>query len=292
MLSSGDRDRTAWRTGDEANPPAERSHFEPGSGAYQIFILGLSLYVLAALTVETLFHIGSETRQILARADTAACMLFLVDFIVSLARAPRRGHYFVRWGWIDLASSIPTVRVLRWGRFVRAVRIIRVLRGVRAGRELTRFVLGRRAEGVFLAVVSLALILVLFGAMAVLQFEAAAGGNIRTGEDAIWWAFSTVATVGSGSLFPVTLGGRVVAMVLMIAGVGLFGTFAGFVASWFLAPGERRQNVELDDLLGEMRELRRTMEMSRAHGEVDSRRDRPANESRSRWMKGRSEEQQ
>ena len=255
--------------GAEAGPPAEHSRFEPGSGAYQVFILGLSLYVLAALAVETLFHIDSETRHILARADAAACVLFLADFFVSLARAPRRGQYFLQWGWIDLVSSIPTVRVLRWGRFVRAVRIIRVLRGVRAGRELARFVLGRRAEGVFLAVVSLALILVLFGAMAVLQFEAPAGGNIRTGEDAVWWAFSTVATVGSGSLFPVTVGGRVVALVLMIAGVGLFGTFAGFVASWFLAPGERQQKVELDDLLTEMHELRRAIETRRAPGERD-----------------------
>jgi voltage-gated potassium channel len=269
----------------------QRPRIEPGSGAYQVFILGVSLYVLAALSAETLLNLDPDVRHILVRADAAACVIFLADFFVNLVRAPRRGHYFLRRGWIDLVSSIPTVRVLRWGRFISAVRIIRVLRGVRAGRELARFVLGRRAEGVFLAVVSLTLILVVLGSMAVLQFEAPAHGNIRTGEDAIWWAFSTVATMSPGSLFPVTAGGRVVAMILMVAGVGLFGTFAGFVASWFLAPGERKQDIELDGLMQDIRELQGAVKTSGASGKAGGSPDQSRSENRPGRPTGEMEDQ-
>jgi len=81
------------------------------------------------------------------------------------------------------------------------------------------------------------LVVVLFsGSIAALHFESAStDGNIRTAGDALWWAIVTVTTVGYGDLYPVTVEGRVVAVVLMVAGVGTFATLAGALASWFLA---------------------------------------------------------
>jgi hypothetical protein len=51
-----------------------------------------------------------------------------------------------------------------------------------------------------------------------------------------------VTTVGCGDRFPVSTGGRLIAVALMIVGVGLFGTLTGIVAKWFLAPGEEAQD--------------------------------------------------
>ena len=50
----------------------------------------------------------------------------------------------------------------------------------------------------------------------------------------MWWACATITTVGYGDRYPITTEGRIVGVVLMTVGVGLFGTFTGFVASWFL----------------------------------------------------------
>ena len=58
--------------------------------------------------------------------------------------------------------------------------------------------------------------------------------NIKTAEDALWWSYVTITTVGNGDRFPVTTGGRIIGTLLMTAGVGLFGTFTAFVSSWFL----------------------------------------------------------
>ena len=60
--------------------------------------------------------------------------------------------------------------------------------------------------------------------------------NIQTPGDALWWAMTTITTVGYGDRYPVTPEGRVVAAMLMTVGVGCFGVFTGLVASWFLAP--------------------------------------------------------
>lgn len=226
------------------------------NGPYLVFILFLSAYALLALALATLVPLSPETRQILAYADTAVCLLFFLDFLISLARAEHRGRYFLQWGWLDLLSSIPMVESLRWGRAARILRIIRVLRGLRATRVLTGFLLERRAEGAFLAAFLITFLLVFTSAVAVLQFETDPAANIRTAEDALWWAVVTVTTVGYGDRYPISSEGRLMAALLMAAGVGLFGTLSGFVASWFLQPSRTRIEVELERLLKQVLELR------------------------------------
>jgi voltage-gated potassium channel len=210
---------------------------------YQLFILALSLYALAALSVDVLFPVSAETRQILEASDAAVCVLFFIDFLIQLVRAPSRWGYFWRWGWLDLLSSVPMVDALRVGRLVRVVRIFRVLRGLRSTRLLASFILERRVESAFLAAALVSLLLIVFASIAVLQFEMGhSGANIKTAEDALWWAITTITTVGYGDRFPVSTEGRLVAAVLMMAGVGLFGTLSGFIASWFLRPADTRQH--------------------------------------------------
>jgi voltage-gated potassium channel len=80
-----------------------------------------------------------------------------------------------------------------------------------------------------------AILFVFFSAIAILQVENDPNSNIKTAEDAFWWAYVTLTTVGYGDRFLVTTEGRIIAGILMTAGVGPVGTFAGFVASWFAA---------------------------------------------------------
>ena len=62
--------------------------------------------------------------------------------------------------------------------------------------------------------------------------------NITTAGDALWWGIVTVTTVGYGDQYPVTTGGRFVGVFVLILGVGLFGTFTGFLANSFLSEAE------------------------------------------------------
>lgn len=235
------------------------STLRTNSPAYELFILSLSLFAILSLAVQTALYLDPESRTILEYADLGICILFLLDFALSLARAPDRMKYFFQWGWLDLASSIPTLDIARWGRAARVVRVIRVLRGVRATRILARLVLERRAESTFLAASLVAILLVVVASISILQFENAPDSNIKSAEDALWWAFATITTVGYGDRFPVTGEGRAVAVLLMCAGVGLFGTFSAFLAAWFLA-SHGDESEELRALRDEVEHLRRTRE--------------------------------
>jgi voltage-gated potassium channel len=99
-----------------------------------------------------------------------------------------------------------------------------------------KYVFKNKAKGAFTSVAILALLLVIFCSIAILQVEKAPDSNIKSAEDAIWWAYVTITTVGYGDKYPVTTEGRIIAAVLMTAGVGLFGTFTAYVASWFVEP--------------------------------------------------------
>jgi voltage-gated potassium channel len=230
--------------------------------AYQLFMLALCIYALVALGAEAVYPQATEVQQLLTYADTAVCGLFFVDFCISLYRAENRWRYFYTWGWLDLLSSIPTLDLARWGRAARIARIVRVLRGIRATRILAGVLLEQRRQSGILAAALLALLLLTLASISILHVETVAASNIRTAEDAIWWALTTITTVGYGDHYPVTTEGRFVAGILMCAGVGLFGMFSGFLASWFVEPDTKQGQQDLDALRQEIRSLRALLEGS------------------------------
>jgi voltage-gated potassium channel len=232
--------------------------------AYQVFMLCLCVWSLAVLAAGTFVNWNESTRAILEYADTAVCAFFFFDFLYSFTKSKHKLAYMASWGWIDLLSSIPALDALRWGRAARLSRILRVLRGVKSARELTHFVVERRAKGVFLASILVTLLLLVASSIAVLEFEKPEHGNIATAQDAMWWAISTMTTVGYGDRFPTTAEGRLVAVFLMAAGVGLFGTMSGVVASWFLSPAAKEADEDMREVKMMLRELQEQLS-SRGH---------------------------
>ena len=80
-----------------------------------------------------------------------------------------------------------------------------------------------------------AALLLLMGALAALDAERnATGSNIQTFGDALWWAASTITTVGYGDVTPISTTGRFIAVALMVGGIALLGTVTATIASWFV----------------------------------------------------------
>jgi voltage-gated potassium channel len=233
----------------------------------QCLILLLSVYVLAALFIQRVFLLSPETNVLLDRIDFAICLIFIYDFFVRLYRAESKTS-FLKWGWIDLVSSIPMFDFLRWGRLVRIIRILRILRAFRSTKILVHYLFRNRAKGTFETVALISIVLVIFSSIAILHFEDLPESNIKTPGDAMWWAFVTITTVGYGDKFPVTYEGRIIAAVLMTAGVGLFGTFTAYVATFFLEAEQKKEEGEIQQLIREVRLLRSKLEaIERGHNQ-------------------------
>lgn len=232
------------------------------SPGYQVFMLVLCLYSLGILAYNASRPSDPATLVILDYADFIVCMIFLGDFLISLIRARNRWEYFRTWGWLDLLSSIPTVDLVRWGRVGRVFRIFRVLRGLRATQLLASLAMRKRAVNSMLAASLVAMMLVTFCSIAILQFESGPDANIVSADDAVWWAFTTITTVGYGDRYPTTGEGRMIAVLLMSAGVGLFGVFSAFLASRFIGEDEEKGNAELAEIRTELERIRELLEQT------------------------------
>ena len=216
-----------------------------------VLVLILSVYVLLALIADTFFKLPPQISQLLTLLDDSICIFFLVEFIIRFYQANNKLK-FMRWGWIDIVSSIPAFPFLRIGRLFRLVRLLRILRAFRSTKHLINHLFRNKARGAFTTVSAVAILMVIFSSIAILQVERAPNSNIKTAEDAIWWAWVTVTTVGYGDRYPVTTEGRIIASFLMTVGVGLFGTFTGFIASWFLENKKAEENVTSETMPDEI----------------------------------------
>lgn len=204
----------------------------------------LSIYVLIALFVEATFPLGPEVITFLNHIDFYVCMIFLADFFIGLHKAPSK-RAFLKWGWIDFISSIPMLGPFRFGRIIRVFRILRALRSVR---KILSYLFQNRRTNSLASIATISFMLLVLGSIAMLQFETSADANIRTPGDAFWWAYTTITTVGYGDKYPISTEGRIVAALIMTLGVGVFGTFAGFVASLFVEPEIKQEETEIQQL--------------------------------------------
>ena len=223
---------------------------------FQIVMLVLSVYVLVALFIQSMFDLTDQMDDLLNQIDFVICLVFQADFFHRLYKAPSK-RQFLRWGWIDFVSSIPMLTSSRVGRMFSVVKLFRLLRAFRSVKLLLRYLMRNRTQNTFVTVAAISCMVAMFGSMAILNLEKdSPDRNIKTPSDALWWSVVTLTTVGYGDRYPVTDGGRIVAAILMTAGVGLFGTFTGFVASMFVEPDIKREENEVHALAKQIKALR------------------------------------
>ncbi len=176
-------------------------------------------------------RLDSSVETALAVTSWTVWVVFALDFAVRLVLADQRGSY-ARRHWYDVALiALPMLRPLRLLRLLALARMLnRGFAGTVAGR-VTSYVVGTAVAAVGLA------------ALAVLDAERdAPGATITTFGDALWWATTTLTTVGYGDLYPVTTTGRLVAVALMLTGLAVLGTITASAATWFVSQAPARHH--------------------------------------------------
>ena len=213
---------------------------EPKLGFLSLMVLVLTIYVFGAIIIDTFCKLPPQTSRILKIVDNIVCIFFLLEFCIRFYQAEGKLK-FMRWGWIDLIASIPSIPYIRAGRALRLIRLLRIVRAFRSTHHFLKHVFRNKVQGAFTTVAILSALLIIFASIGILQVETAPDSNIKTAEDAIWWAYVSILTVGYGDKYPVTTEGRIIGAILMTAGVGLFGTFSGYIASWFVKEDKTKE---------------------------------------------------
>jgi voltage-gated potassium channel len=214
---------------------------------YDLFIGILAIFSLIILIPIYFGNLPQSTKDVFIFLEDGLCIVFLLDFLRSLRRAPNKWAYFLKGGgWLDLLGSIP-LNALAIFRIARLFRIVRLLRKTTGG-ELRRMITSRLAQSTLLFTLVIALLLVFIIAAIVLYAEhGATGANITDYHKAIWWAFVTITTVGYGDYYPVTTLGQSMAIILMFAGLGIIGVLSSYLASTFISFQSRRKEKIVGD---------------------------------------------
>ena len=175
--------------------------------------------------------------------------IFVVDLVVRLALADERLRYLARHWYDLLVVVLPLLRPLR---LLRLIPLLSVL-----NRRAQTGLRGRVA----IYVAGGASLLALVAALAVLDVERSRpDANITGFGDAIWWAVTTMTTVGYGDYYPVTSAGRVVAFGLMLGGIALLGTVIATLSSW-LVQSVQAEREQAEDLQATVRRLEAKIEL-------------------------------
>ncbi len=215
-------------------------------GPFQLALFALSALLLLGLAAEMLLPVPREISRLVFFIDFAICVVLLIDFAVRFATAESKLR-FMKWGWIDLIASIPMIETLRWGRLFRIIRVIRLVVAFRSVRHFFGALFGNRRQAGLVSLLVFTIVVVSFASTGILLVETSPESNIRTAEDALWWAMTTITTVGYGDRFPVTNAGRIIASAMMLCGIGLFGSLSGVAASFFIGNGDTAKSGQSSD---------------------------------------------
>ena len=218
----------------------------------EIPMLVLTGVYLVTFLVSYLPHLPAQARAVTEYVEFVVIGLFAADLLIRVAAAEGRLAY-LREHWLDVVIVvIPFLRPLRALRVLRLVPII-----LRAAVGLRRVVGASRLA----YVLTTGVLAVLVSAALVTLFEGESHGTIKNYGDALWWALTTVTTVGYGDVTPVTAEGRAVAAFLMVVGIALFGVLTAGIAAYFV---ERKaapeQEQEQPEVLGRLEALEARLE--------------------------------
>jgi voltage-gated potassium channel len=201
--------------------------------AVELPLLLLAVAIVPLLVVPLLVDVSPGVEQALLAVDWAIWAVFAFEYVVRLGLTRRRWR-FVRREWPDLLIIVlPFLRPLRLVRSARALRLLRLTRLVAFLGEFEQGTRRLKRHGLHYAL-AVGMVVVIGAAALIYAVEEGSEGDIDSFGDALWWAITTITTVGYGDTFPVTPAGRGIAAFLMITGIALFGVLTANVAAFFI----------------------------------------------------------
>ncbi len=197
---------------------------------------------LVAFCAET-YDLDPGTQELLDRFEVVAVAIFTAEYVLRLVSSERPVRFVTSFfGLVDLLAIAPFYAQLGLAdravdlRAVRALRLFRVLRAfklMRSNQSIRCFARAFAEVREELALFfSVTLFIMFIAAVGIYQFESDAQpntfGNIGL---CLWWALTTLTTVGYGDAYPITAGGKLFTFAIVMIGLGVVAIPAGLIAA-------------------------------------------------------------
>lgn len=218
------------------------------SRKFEIASLAVIVASLVAMTVDTLPDLSAATRRWVQVLEILTVAVFTVEYVLRVWA--HRRYATSGWGAIDMLAILPfyLAGVVAWtfegSQALRALRLIRVFRVARFGKvgdtvHALSAALGRVRTEIFVATGGSVLMMYVSSMLVYYAERAAQPEMFASVFHAMWWSVATLTTVGYGDVYPVTVAGKLFAVLTMIFGIGLFGAVAGIMTSVMFSVAEQ-----------------------------------------------------
>jgi voltage-gated potassium channel len=166
---------------------------------------------------------SEQTSSILNGIQWLSWIAFAIDLVFGLFRAEDKKVFIRRHPLEILAVALPMLRPLR------------IVRVISFGSMVFEKVAIGKSLGILIRLLVITLFLGYISAIQITMIEREqSGANILNFWDGLWWAFTTITTVGYGDKYPISGEGRILAVFLMVLGISLLGVVTATIAAWFV----------------------------------------------------------
>ena len=181
------------------------------------------LFLLVFSVPAFVLDLSNEAQSLIELIQWICWFAFALDLVIGLLTSRSKKEYLLKHPLELISVLLP---------FLRPLRLMRVISF--GGLALQKIAMGKQ----FAITIKVALTAIFVSYIAAVQITISErdveGSNIKTFSDGLWWAVTTVTTVGYGDRFPTTTEGRILAVMLMLVGISLVGVITASVASWFV----------------------------------------------------------
>lgn len=207
----------------------------------KLFAFTVQLFIVTSLvtfTIDTLPDLSQKTKELLAAVEVFTVAIFTFEYILRIVASERKVKFiFSFYGVVDLVAILPfylssglDLRAVRIFRLLRLVRILKLFRYNQAVKRFHRALIIAKEELILFGFV--AVIMLYLSAVGIYYFEnEAQPEQFKSVIHSLWWAVTTLTTVGYGDMFPVTAGGRFFTFFVLMVGLGIVAVPTGLIAS-------------------------------------------------------------
>lgn len=228
--------------------------------------LSIHVAILAAFLAEFLYRIWYAAQEYDGTSPIKATLLFLINPLTIIDIIVIAPLFAIIWTRDLHNADMVILRVLRFTsilnmfHFYRSSRVIRLLKDM--GREIWY-------EMLIIFIISIQCLLI--SGVIFYALENGVNSNVNSIFDGIWWAVVTLTTIGYGDVYPITFGGRILAIILALIGIGLVALPTGILTSGFiralrsekkisqLADNIEEEEKEQDEILERVKEIENTI---------------------------------
>ncbi len=205
-------------------------------GIMNFLVLVLSVTLIVWISLDTFKRVNFLENHAYMTFQFWVCVVFIIDFFIGLAYADRKWSYF----WRRLAFlllSIPYLNIINLMDVQLShdalyfVRFIPLARGALALSIVISYVSSNAVTSMFMSYLSIMLLVTYFCSLIFYQREAGVNPQVNSYWTALWWSAMNMSTVGC-DISPVTVSGKIVAVILPVSGMIIFPLFTVYLTDF------------------------------------------------------------